>query len=147
MAAAAPVETGTHHGVYVSRDGHNIAAYLHKPSVEVLKAWDAIAEDEIVSIDTGMVWLDMPTVQKLVALAGEDAVAALSRLVAPHGNVLVICHGADQPAGLDQGPPWPLTERELVGATAQAGMAPQAAVCCFSDDQGVARIRAVFKRA
>jgi fucokinase len=77
MAAAAPVETGTHHGVYVSRDGHRIEAYLHKPPVEQLEAWDAIADDGTVAIDTGMVWLDMPTVQKLVALAAEDVIAAL----------------------------------------------------------------------
>jgi fucokinase len=77
MAAAAPVETGTHHGVYVTRDGHQIVAYLHKPSVDKLKAWDAIADDGTVAIDTGMVWLDMSTVNKLVDLAAQDPIAAL----------------------------------------------------------------------
>jgi hypothetical protein len=61
--------------------------------------------------------------------------------------MLVICRGADVPGGVAQGPPWPLTEPDLVQAAAQAGMMPQGAVCCFTDDQDVPRIRAVFTRA
>jgi fucokinase len=100
MAAAAPVETGTHHGVYVSRDGHRIEAYLHKPPIAQLEAWDAIADDGTVAIDTGMVWLDMPTVQKLVALAAEDAIA-------------VLCNGSAEPSACDV--PQPTTGLNFYG--------------------------------
>ena len=73
--------------------------------------------------------------------------SALAKLVAPHGHMLVICRGADAPPASGGAAPWPLTERELLEAAALAGMVPQAAVCCFADEQNVPRIRAVFRRA
>ena len=80
VAAAAPAEMGTQHGVYVSdRDGA-LKAYLHKPSMERMRQWGAIDEDGMVSIDTGLVWLDGPTVQAFVGLARQDAVATLCGL-------------------------------------------------------------------
>jgi SAM-dependent methyltransferase len=91
--------------------------------------------------------IDINNIQALQPSLHPDAVTALSRLAAPHGHMLVICRGADRPPDPDQGPPWPLTEPELIQATAQAGMMPQGAVCCFTDDQDVPCIRAVFKRA
>jgi fucokinase len=75
VAAAAPQETGTHHGVYVTGNGHTLAAYLHKPSLETLRRWDAVADDGTVSIDTGFVWFDAPTVRRMIDLARERAVA------------------------------------------------------------------------
>jgi len=76
VAAAAPAEMGTRHGVYVSGRMHNIGAYLHKPSLELMQKWEAIADDGTVAIDTGLIWLDAQTVQTLVALAREETVAA-----------------------------------------------------------------------
>jgi fucokinase len=75
VAAAAPVEMGTHHGVYVIGEGDSrLRAYLHKPAMERLRQWDAISDDGTVPIDTGLVWLDARTVNRFVALAQEDAV-------------------------------------------------------------------------
>ena len=78
-----------------------------------------------------------------------DAVGALSKLMAPHGRMLVVCRGADDPSEANQSPPWPLTEGELLEVTTQAGLVPEGPVCCFTDDgtPPVKRIRAVFKRA
>lgn len=83
VAAAAPAEMGTHHGVYVSGDGgHRVRAYLHKPPVEELARWDAVHKDGTVQIDTGLVWFGARTVRKLVALTKEEPVAALCGLSA-----------------------------------------------------------------
>ena len=76
-----------------------------------------------------------------------EAMAAISRLLAPHGHMLVVCRGADEPADPGTGSLWPLTERELVEAAASAGLTPAAPICCFIDDENVMRIRAIFKRA
>lgn len=77
-----------------------------------------------------------------------ETVAALSRLLTPHGCLLVICRGADEVEGPSSGPPWPLTEQELLEAAARAGLVPEQPVACFTDDEDppVKRIRAVFKR-
>ena len=75
VAAAAPTEMGTRHGVYViDALDRRLRAYLHKPALERLRRWGAIADDGTVDIDTGLVWLDMQTASQFVALAQEEAV-------------------------------------------------------------------------
>lgn len=73
VAAAAPAEIAAQHGVYASgRDGsHRVVAYLHKPDAAALARWvDATtATDHTVQIDTGLVWLDQPTMAKVAGLA------------------------------------------------------------------------------
>ena len=73
VAAAAPAELGTHHSVYASggEGGRAVYAYLHKPTLAELAQAAAIAPDGTVQIDTGLVWLDAPTVGKLVGVAEE----------------------------------------------------------------------------
>jgi len=96
VAAAAPTEMGTRHGVYVMGEGdRRLRAYLHKPSLERLHQWDAIAGDQTVNIDTGLVWLDAQIVDRFVALAGAEAVAALCGLAA----------AGDGPSGAGARPP------------------------------------------
>ena len=96
VAIAAPAETGTQHGVYVveglADQGRGdrrqaggglrpsqLRAFLHKPSLERLRAWDAIAEDGTVPVDTGLVWFAAPTAGSLVGLAEEEALAPYCR--------------------------------------------------------------------
>ena len=82
VAAAASVEMGLRHGVYVHGDSaHRVRAYLHKPPADELARWDAVAEDGLVQIDTGLLWLDAQTAGKFVALTQAEPVAALCRLV------------------------------------------------------------------
>ena len=96
VAAAAPTEMGTHHGVYVMDEGdRRLRAYLHKPSLERLCQWDAVSGDQTVNIDTGLVWLDAQIVDRFVALAGAEAVAALCGLAA----------AGDGPSGAGARPP------------------------------------------
>jgi fucokinase len=73
VAAAAPAEIAGQHGVFASgRDGsHRVAAYLHKPDAAALAQWSAVADDNTVQIDTGLVWLDQPTMLKVAALAAK----------------------------------------------------------------------------
>ncbi|MCL5997268.1 MAG: hypothetical protein M1546_14615 [Chloroflexi bacterium] len=81
VAAAAPIEMGTHHGVYVRGAGlHRVRAYLHKPPLEQLNTWDAIAPDGTVQIDTGLVWLDAPGAQQFAALTQAPSIATLCRI-------------------------------------------------------------------
>ena len=76
VAAATPVEMGLRHGVYVTDTrGHRVAAYLHKPAMDELTRWDAI-QDGTVQLDTGLVWFDRPTIERLLGLAEMPAVAA-----------------------------------------------------------------------
>ncbi len=76
VAAAAPVEMGLRHGVYVHGDStHRVRAYLHKPSAEELTHWNAIHPDGTVQIDTGLVWLDAATALKYAALIQAEAIA------------------------------------------------------------------------
>jgi SAM-dependent methyltransferase len=90
--------------------------------------------------------IDINNIQALQPDLRRGAVSALARLVAPHGHLLVICPGAARPAGDDQEGPWPPTRDELVRAASESGLSPEGPVCCFADDQGVPRIRAVFRR-
>jgi fucokinase len=85
VAAAAPVEMGARHGVYVAGGGqlqgdgrHRVRAYLHKATAEELGAWGAVNADGTVQIDTGLVWLDAPAASRLVRLAEQPALATPS---------------------------------------------------------------------
>jgi fucokinase len=78
VAAAAPVDMGLRHGVYVHGDSaHRVRAYLHKPSAAELTQWNAIHPDGTVQIDTGLVWLDAATALKYAALIQSEAVGAI----------------------------------------------------------------------
>ena len=91
--------------------------------------------------------VEINNLQYLTPALQNDALSSVARFMAPHGRLLVVCRGADEPAENDEGPPWPLTERQLVDAAAQAGLVPDQRVCCFTDDENAKRIRALFRRA
>ena len=82
VAAAAPMAMATHHGVYVSDGGQRVRAYLHKLPPEELHRVGAVAADGSAQVDTGLVWLDSVTAQKLVSVAQESAVASLLEPIA-----------------------------------------------------------------
>jgi hypothetical protein len=70
-------------------------------------------------------------------------------LVSQRGHLLVICRGSEHPVSAEDGPPWALTEQELIEAAALAGLAPSEMPVSFDDDESppVRRMRAVFVRA
>jgi SAM-dependent methyltransferase len=89
--------------------------------------------------------VEVNTVQALLPEQRPAALQALGSLISPHGRLLVVCRGTRQPAALDDGPPWPLTERELSEVTTQAGLLPEGPISAFQDG-GELRMRAVFTR-
>ncbi len=91
--------------------------------------------------------IDINNLHYIVPGRHGDALAALSRLMAPHGHMLLVCRGADEPVDAGAASPWPVTEGELVEAAGSAGLVPADPICCFTDDEDIRRIRAVFKRA
>jgi fucokinase len=76
VAAAAPAEMGTQHGVYVCDSDRHLRAYLHKPSIDQLVKWEAISPSGQVDIDTGLVWFDAQTTQTLCTLAQAPSLSA-----------------------------------------------------------------------
>ncbi len=89
--------------------------------------------------------VDINNLQYLARPMHAEAVAALSRLMTPHGHLLIVCHGIEHGAG-PLGPPWPLTSQQLVEAASQAGLMPEGGVSSFVDDQDIPRLRATFSR-
>ncbi len=93
VAAAVAAAMGHNHGVYVSGDsGHRVHAYLHKPSAEELARWAAVSDDDTVQIDTGLVWLDALTAEKMVALTQNPAVTAATLNL--YGDLLMPLSGS-----------------------------------------------------
>jgi len=54
-------------------------------------------------------------IQALPLSLRNRAIAAVASLVAPHGTLLVVTHLRDQHEVEPDGPPWPLSEKELAG--------------------------------
>lgn len=92
--------------------------------------------------------VEVKNLQWLASDLRPGAMSAIADLMSPHGRLLVICRGAAAPVAAEDGPPWPLTEVELLEATALAGLEPDDAPCGFTDDEtGAAWIRALFRRS
>ena len=66
------VETGKNHGVYLMGEDGNVAEFLHKQSVETLRAKGAVNEGNCVDIDTGAVIFSSEMLQSLYALLCTD---------------------------------------------------------------------------
>ncbi len=90
--------------------------------------------------------VEINNLQYVPPAAQKDTVKALSKFVAPHGHLLIVCRGADESAVRDEGPPWPLTERQLAEAADEAGLVTDLGVSCFTDEADVKRLRGLFRR-
>lgn len=66
------VETGKDHGVYVKSESGNVKKFLHKQTIEKLKAEGAVDERGMCSIDTGAMWLCPEILEKLYGLVDTD---------------------------------------------------------------------------
>lgn len=142
----------------VMRRGYEVTAFDCSPTaVAWARSLDTVNADQYVQADLfgpPARWthrfdlvIEINNIESLSPGLHAEAVAALARLLTPHGHLLITCRGAQTPSAGRSGPPWPLTEGELLEASAQAGLAPAGDVCCFTDDENVPRIRAVFRRA
>ena len=84
------------------------------------------------------------TLQALSDAARHEAVAAIARMVAPGGRLVVIARRRDG-AGPVKGPPWPLARDEIMSFT-RHGLAAEAVEESALAD-GTPHWRAVFRRA
>jgi len=62
------VETGKNHGVFLNGEGNKVARFLHKQSVESLKAYGAVNDRGCVDIDTGAVIFSTDMLSSLYSL-------------------------------------------------------------------------------
>jgi len=112
VAAAAPAETGTHHGVYVTADSARlVSSFLHKPSLARLRSAGALQGDGHVQIDTGLVWFDPSTMHKMLLLAQQLAPALAQGVTLNlYGDLLApLAQAADQAAYLSDTSDGPAT--------------------------------------
>ena len=73
LSIKAPVETGTHHGVFLSGVEGGVKAFLHKQDENTLRENGAVNSQGMVDIDTGAIWLDETRVEALHNLVREEA--------------------------------------------------------------------------
>ena len=92
--------------------------------------------------------IEVNTLQSLTPDLHEPALASIASLLSPHGHMLVICRAADDAIEFDDGPPWALTEEDLLNAASLAGLRPVQPVSIFTDDEDppVQRMRALLRR-
>lgn len=79
--------------------------------------------------------IEIYTVQSLPPISRVRVLRAMRELLHPHGALLLIARGADRPAAIEDGPPWPLTREELMEAVNAAGLALQGDLHDFLDEE------------
>ena len=67
------VETGKNHGVFLNGENGRVAKFLHKQTVESLRAYGAVNERGAVDIDTGAVIFSADMLASLYSLISTDA--------------------------------------------------------------------------
>ena len=105
-------EVGTQHGVYVTAPGsRQVRAFLHKPSLARMQGEGALDDAGRVAVDTGLVWLDGASVQRLLDLAKELALPLSEGLsLNLYGDLLApLAAHADQAAHLADASDGPIT--------------------------------------
>jgi SAM-dependent methyltransferase len=116
-------------------DPDHASSYVHAdlfhPPARWIHRFDLVAE--------------IDNIESLTPDLHTEAIESLANLMTPRGVLLLICRASEEPAGIASGPPWPLTEHELVQAASMAGLVADS-VSTFEDDDGVPRIRAIFRR-
>lgn len=95
--------------------------------------------------------VEVNTIQSLPPDRHGDAMRSIGEMLSPHGHLLLICRGAVDAAAAAaaEGPPFPLTEDDLLRHASLAGLVPEGDVSSFDDDEDppVRRMRGVFVRA
>lgn len=79
----------------------------------------------------------------------DAAVSAIADMLSMHGRLLVISPAVEHEFNGHGGPPWPMTERELIDSTSLAGLVADHSVSTFDDESSPTglRLRASFHRA
>ena len=66
------VETGKNHGVFLNGENGNVKKFLHKQTVDTLKAYGAVNESNCVDIDTGAVIFSRQMLDSLYSLISTE---------------------------------------------------------------------------
>ncbi len=66
------VDTGKNHGVFLKGEDGNVERFLHKQSVEDLRRWGAVNDNDCVDIDTGAVIFSSDMLSSLYGLISTD---------------------------------------------------------------------------
>jgi len=66
--------------------------------------------------------VEVYTLQSLPPDARKSALSAIKELLGPHGYMLLICRASKEPVNLADGPPWAITQQELMETTCEAGL-------------------------
>ena len=69
------VETGKNHGVFLRGEDGNVKKFLHKQTVEALRNYGAVNEQECVDIDTGAVIFSKEMLAALYGMISKDGIA------------------------------------------------------------------------
>ena len=77
VAMRLPVETGSHHGVYVVGAGDQVYTFLQKPTAAQVKAAGGMLADGRVAVDIGLLRFDAELTAALTELAGFKALPAV----------------------------------------------------------------------
>ena len=77
VAMRLPVETGSHHGVYVVGEGEQVYTFLQKPSAAEVKAAGGLLPDGRVAVDIGLLRFDADLTSALTELAGFKTLPAV----------------------------------------------------------------------
>lgn len=93
--------------------------------------------------------VEVNTIQSLTPDLHAAAMKSISPLLSAHGHLLVVCRAADEEVALEDGPPWALTQAQLMHAASDAQLEPAGPLTTFMDDEDppVRRMRALFKRS
>ncbi|MSR41817.1 MAG: hypothetical protein EXS10_07965 [Phycisphaerales bacterium] len=77
VAARAPAERATRHGVYVLKGrAKEVVSFLQKPSIDAMRAANALAKDNSALVDTGLMSLDSAAVEALLLASGVSFLTA-----------------------------------------------------------------------
>lgn len=82
ISIKAPVEIGSHHGVFLPGAQRQVRRFLHKQTVAQLTDMGAVNEHGCVDIDTGAIWLGSQVVNDLLGLFFEEGVFQRERFAA-----------------------------------------------------------------
>lgn len=66
------VETGKNHGVFLNGENGNVKRFLHKQTVETLRTYGAVNENDCVDIDTGAVIFSREILDSLYSLVADE---------------------------------------------------------------------------
>lgn len=88
------------------------------------------------------------TIQSLPRESRPRSMSSIVELLHPHGQLLMVCRGCEQPGAAAEGPPWPLTVDEIRELATPLGLdAPDGYEVAYDDESPPSRrIRALLRR-